>query len=571
MPSIKPILTLTLLSIFGAGTHTAFAAFEAGVLQEYQEVPAPSEHKEQRTPDIERSAPVTDEASDEATTVHVTRFAIEGATLIEEHQLQAALKDSVGRDLSLKDLHAVAARISALYRLAGYPLANAFLPPQTVADGVVKLVVIEGRYGEVHSRGSARLDEANVSRIVAKQGIVSGQPIKQKALERSLLILQNMSATDAFLSLKSGAATGTSDVLVETKAKNLINGQIGIDNHGARYIGDQRITAGVSLNSPFGWGDQLNLRDVHSSDHEFGSASYSLPIGYDGVEFGGGLSRLEYHLCCDFSILDWNGTMTTASVFASYPVVLTKSSKLTVGATLLDRRLQDESLGVDISERRIQAAQISATGAMSGPSERHFEITLRGAKLDLSKNPNNQTLDATTAKTEGSFWKLRGSMHQTWPLSSPWQTAQVGYRLSGQWASRNLDVSEKFMLGGHDGVRAYPQGEGAGDMGLLARFELAAPIKMPLPGQMNAGAFFDAGTIWLNMNSWPGALGSGQSSHYSLFGLGLSAAWNMTNQVTAEVSVATKVGSNKGRIVPGEDSDGHDYRTRAWASLRWDF
>jgi hemolysin activation/secretion protein len=43
---------------------------------------------------------------------------------------------------------------------------------------------------------------------------------------------------------------------------------------------------------------------------------------------------------------------------------------------------------------------------------------------------------------------------------------------SGQRASKNLDSSEEFFLGGPNGVRAYPQGEGAGDEGWLSRLEL---------------------------------------------------------------------------------------------------
>jgi len=35
-------------------------------------------------------------------------------------------------------------------------------------------------------------------------------------------------------------------------------------------------------------------------------------------------------------------------------------------------------------------------------------------------------------------------------------------RVSAQWASKNLDSSQKFGLGGPNGVRAYPSGEGYG-------------------------------------------------------------------------------------------------------------
>lgn len=44
--------------------------------------------------------------------------------------------------------------------------------------------------------------------------------------------------------------------------------------------------------------------------------------------------------------------------------------------------------------------------------------------------------------------------------------------LEAQSADKNLDSSEKFFLGGAQGVRAYPLGEAAGDEGAMATLEL---------------------------------------------------------------------------------------------------
>ena len=77
--------------------------------------------------------------------------------------------------------------------------------------------------------------------------------------------------------------------------------------------------------------------------------------------------------------------------------------------------------------------------------------------------------------------------------------------ISGQLASGNLDASEKMVLGGMDGVRAYPQGEGFGDEGLLATVE--ARRMMPglsdrVPGQVHLLAFVDGGRISIDKDPW---------------------------------------------------------------------
>jgi len=66
-------------------------------------------------------------------------------------------------------------------------------------------------------------------------------------------------------------------------------------------------------------------------------------------------------------------------------------------------------------------------------------------------------------------------------------------RISRQWASKNLDSSEGFGVGGASGVRAYPQGEASGDEGWLAQIEVRYSL-----GAFSPYAFYDAGRVRIN-------------------------------------------------------------------------
>jgi len=77
--------------------------------------------------------------------------------------------------------------------------------------------------------------------------------------------------------------------------------------------------------------------------------------------------------------------------------------------------------------------------------------------------------DAATARTAGQFSKLNVDLARIQSLS---EGLDLYGRISAQWASKNLDSSQKFGLGGCNGVRAYPSGEGYGDSGALAQIEL---------------------------------------------------------------------------------------------------
>lgn len=73
-------------------------------------------------------------------------------------------------------------------------------------------------------------------------------------------------------------------------------------------------------------------------------------------------------------------------------------------------------------------------------------------------------------------------------------------RYANQQASKNLDSSEKFSVGGIYGVRAYPSGQGVGDRGWLSQVELRQKI-----GDVTGFVFYDQGAVAVNVNAWSGA------------------------------------------------------------------
>ncbi len=123
----------------------------------------------------------------------------------------------------------------------------------------------------------------------------------------------------------------------------------------------------------------------------------------------------------------------------------------------------------------------------------------------------------------------------------------------GQWASENLDISEKMYLGGMYGVRAYPQGEAFADEGYLATLE--ARVLMPtlserVPGQVHLIGFVDSGTVTLNKDPWDDA-----DNHRTLSGAGVGATWAEYNNFSMKAYYAHQLGSEEATAAP--DSSGH--------------
>ncbi len=509
--------------------------------------------------------------------IAVTKFQIEGAKLFSVTTLEPLVADLVGKSLNLTQLRQAAERITRHYEAAGYFLSRAVLPQQEWREGVVRIRVVEAAYGAVDIKvqqapsfmaGSGiGLKEQKARAVLAVQGISPGQPVERGQLERGLYLLNELPGIRPATTLNPGTSFATSDVQVAIDEVRPLTAQIGLDTLGNRYTGRTRFTGSVGLNSPLGIGDRLAVAAAVASGSTVASADYSIPVGHDGVRLAINASGLDYKLCCTFAPLGAKGRVSTAGANLSYPLILSQQQSLLGSLGIERRRAVDDTAIAQTADRRISAgnANLAWTVVDGGGGVNRLSGVATFGKLDLSGNVLNATGDSTTAQTQGHYSKLRTSFMRV----QNWSRHQVLLRLSGQWASKNLDSSEKMSLGGYDGVRAYPQGEAAGDHALLGSLEYAYTLPVDVPGRLAVSAFVDSGRVRLNNATWAGFQGARTNlpNGYSLSGLGLGLNWALAGDFSVNLNVATKLGSNPGRSLNGDDADGSASRTRWWMVL----
>ena len=246
---------------------------------------------------------------------------------------------------------------------------------------------------------------------------------------------------------------------------------------------------------------------------------YQVPVGYDGLTLGASASYYTYQLCCQFATLDRAGDAAVFGVQARYPLLLSQRSLMYAGLSLERKRLTDTWVGGDLDDKRLNVASLVA--------RRHHHCPCRADPLPAGadrRRPRPQGPcrlrqgQCGNVDTAGRYAKLWGQVEFQQPLAS-WNFLTL--RLSGQSASRNLDSSEKFLLGGFNGVRAYPEGEAAGDNAWLARLDWVVPVtSAALPGKAAVRAFVDSGALWVVDNTRGGLADPGIPNHYSLSGAG---------------------------------------------------
>ena len=475
---------------------------------------------------------------------------LSGNSVFSEETLRAALGDVTGKTFDLAGLRGLAQRITDVYQAGGYPFARAILPPQDLANGDLRIEVIEGRYGVVQAQGDDSVLAQQATAFL--DGLLPGSVIASAPLERAALLLDDLPGIQTSATMRPGTQVGTGDLIVQVARDQRVRGDIGLDNAGSRYTGKNRVRANVDINSPFLLGDQLTVRALLSEEKLWlGSLGYSLPLGTSGLRGNVGYSHTSYELAKEFASLHANGTAKVASAGLSYPILRSQKANLTLIATYQSKDLHDNRDSTRTYESKSSqsmplALQFDYRDAFDG-------ITYGSA----SWTPGKLKLDAGLTAVDD--YKSNGRFHKVNLDVVRLQSLPAGFNLmahlSWQQANKNLDSSEKLSLGGASGVRAYPSGEATGDEGGLAQLELRYDA-----GAYTPYAFMDAGRI--TVNAKPVVAGDNRRS-LSGGGLGLRyqrQAWS------ADVALAWR--SIGGRSLSETNSDP---KPRVWLNVEYRF
>lgn len=478
------------------------------------------------------------------TTLNTAFFSVKGVrivgvTVFSAPKLEALTPDLTGENRTLRQLQIAAARITAHYRRAGYTLARAYLPQQTMQDGVVTIEVLEGKLEGVRIDNASRLStEAVQSRL---SSVKAGDVFNKSSSERALLLLSDTPGAGVVDSrFAPGTQRGESVLVTRLEGAPLIAGRVEADNHGGLYTGRNRLGVSADLNSVLGLGERFSGK-VLASDAELYNARLAaqLPVGRDGLTLGAAVSHNTYALGDTFRALDAVGRSSTAELNLRYPWVRSVDFNVYTQVGYEYRKLKDDVRATaTVTEKHAHVGTLSAFGdardGLGGGGLTQATVMLSQGQLGFD-SPGAEAIDAQGAKTAGSYSKVYLSAERQQRLPAEFM---LNLSLRGQWTDGNLDSSEKFSLGGPYGVRAFASSEALGDRGWLGSIELRYAFSPSIVGSV----FHDHGEVSVNARpylSTPNTLrrsgnGFGLTGSYGSFDWRASVAWRDGKAGTAE-------------------------------------
>lgn len=543
MKSRTRYLPLALLAL----GHVTYAQQLPRSGAQLQQLPPPVELPKATSRILIEEAAEPAAADTDGARVRVDELRFSGASHFTGAQLLEVAGFGPGKEYTLSELHGMAARITAHYREQGYFVARAYLPAQDISNHIVMMAISEGRFGEVVVRNNTNLSENLVHGVLG--GPESGDPILIEPLESRLLRLSDIPGVAISSTLAPGAEPGTSDLIVDIAPGRRVSGFVDADNAGNPYTGENRVGGMVNVNNLLGRGDVASLRLLTSgSGLKYGLASYQMMFGR--ATAGVAYSHLDYELGEQFEPLGATGTAKIASVFGSVPWIRSRDTNLYTGLSFEHRRFEDRIALFPGADRDAEADVLGLSlygdhsDQLGGGGTTRYLVNLSVGSLDIL-TPAARAIDAATARTDGNYTKLWFNVSRLQHITD---TLSLRGSITGQLASRNLDPSEKFVLGGMDGVRGYPQGEGFGDEGLLASLEasqLLSRASAHIPGDLHLLGFVDAGHITINKDPW---FAGDNSRTLSSAGVGLS--WGDPGNFLVRTYYAWSLGSEEAISAP---------------------
>ena len=568
MPRILFVLALgiflSFFSVFGAAVATP----DSGAIlnqQERQEI-----NRTLRS--ISESGAIKTETELEMSgqaSVYVKKIEFNGyGTIAVLQELNSIAEPYLNKTLKFSELKKIAVLVTRYLREEkGHLLSRAYIPAQDVTSGTVFInIMLTSLDGPVSVKltSDARIKSHIIDKI-ASGALKGDQAIHLKDLERSVLLINDLPGISARAYLDKGTLPGTSRITIEAQEGGTVSALVFADNFGNRYTGTFRRAAQVVFSDSMGWGDLFSITYLNADDLNHGKVNFSVPVGHYGTFWNTSYSGLHYELGGKLKDLKAAGNAYTIATDLQHPVKRTKKTSIWGGLGYKQLLLEDKLNSAVTSDRAVSVSDISLTcnffDDFWGGGLASFGVNLNPGYLDMT---DGKSSDDTGARTDGHFFK---AVYTAARLQKATDKISLFFSARGQFADSNLDSSQKIILGGPTGVRAYPIGEASGDEGHIMTFEKRYDLSfMPSWLRTQIVAFYDAGYIRLHKNTWTNAVTNMTGkNHYWLQGAGIGLNFEKKGAYRIQLSYAHKTDSNDGKDSLENNADNRSDGGQFWA------
>ncbi len=508
-------------------------------------------------------------------TFEVRRFEVEGARLLPQAEIDAALEPFRGAQRGFADLQSARSALIAAYAARGYRAVEVTLPPQEITSGTVRIRVLERTVARVALEGNKLFDAANVRAAVPS--LREGATPDIDAINHDLRIANESPAKRAVVVFNPGEKDAELEAVVRVAEEAPVAFFVSLDNSGTEQTGRFRAGVGFRHANLFNRDHVLNMQYV-TAPNEAGNPDKLTPIpSKDVLIVGAGYHLPAYALGGSFDLTAGYSNVNSGKLANLFTVSGSGSFYAGRFNRPLARIGEYEhrlSAGFDWKETRNSVVPIGG-GASVVPDNTVHPVSLvysgnfaaqgRETAFNLGYWQNvpggdkgdQATFDLVRPGATASYRLFRAAVNHTRTLD---KDLQLRFAASAQYSGDMLVPGEQFGAGGADSVRGYLEREVSNDRGFRASVELYSPdfgTSLPFEGaRLRALVFGDWARLTRNNPTVLEARGQALGS----VGVGLRFSMGKSINARADYGVTTQAAGTQGR---GEG--------RMHASLAWLF
>lgn len=467
--------------------------------------------------------------------IFVKDFRFEGNTAFSDAELKRLLKPYTQRRITFVELLQARSVITQYYVDQGYVTTGAFIPEQTIQDGVVLIKILEGSISEIQVTVQGKL---NPNYVRSRLAIASGKPLNINRLLDALRVLQiNPLIQRISAQLEAGTRPGTNILTVGVETAKTFNADAVFDNGRSPSVGEFRRGVQVEEANLLGIGDRLSGWYLNTNGSHDWNISYRIPFNAYNSSFKFDYRNVSSRVVEDpFDELNLESDYQKYSFALRQPILETASQSVALALIFEHQKSQTSFLnnepllgiGADrhgrtnISTLRFSQEWINRSNVevISLLSEFSFGFDAFGTTdpFDFKVNPN---------APNSNYFMWRGQA-QWVRLLAPDFLLYVHGDL--QLADGPLVPLEQFGLGGVDSVRGYRQNFLLGDNGFYTTVELRVPIYRTSSSDnvLQIVPFADVGRVW-NSFSLPNL------DPQTLASVGLGLHWTYKDLIKARI------------------------------------
>ncbi|QHG17902.1 ShlB/FhaC/HecB family hemolysin secretion/activation protein [Nostoc sp. ATCC 53789] len=435
-------------------------------------------------------------------TIVVERFEVLGSTVFSPEELALATAEFTKRPISLAEVYQARSKITDLYVRNGYITSGAYIPPQTIQSGVVKIQVVEGKLEDIQVTGTRRL---NPNYVRSRLAIATSAPLNRQRLLEALQLLQlNPLIQNVSAELSAGSRTGSSLLEVKVSEAKTFSSQIVLDNGRSPSVGSFRRRLQLNEANLLGLGDALGVAYTNTDGSNSLDANYTLPLNPRNgtLTFNYGITSSNV-IESPFDVLDIHSDSRYYELTFRQPIVQTPTQEFALGLTA-SRRESDIS---SLLQREGFPGSVLSPGAdeqghtkvsafrffQEWTSRNSREVIALRSQFSLGIDILSPTINQNAPDSRFFAWQGQAQWVR---LLAP-ETLML-LRLNTQLASRTLLPLEQFGLGGQDSIRGYRQDYLLTDNGTFVSAEVQVPIlRLPkIDSTLQVVPFVDFGVGW---------------------------------------------------------------------------